>query len=143
MTTDVESVPTADEIERVAAEHMSSTPAQAIANLVVAAEQMRDSEALHRTVNHFRRLSDEMLRAAAVAQASATAFISAFQRVATPEASLYWRRVEGGGMAKDAKRWPDEWVTYHCAAFLCGSCPTAALDLRCNCPCHRKGRNRA
>jgi len=143
MTNDVEFVPTADEIERVAAEHMSTAPAQAVANLVVAAEQMRDSEALHRTANHFTRLAAEMVHAAAVARVAAHHLITAFQRVASPGSSLYWRRVEGGGMATDAERWPDQWVTYHCAAFLCGDCPTADLDLQCNCPCHRKGRNRA
>lgn len=59
----------------------------------------------------------------------AAARIGGFTR--TTEAKLlYYRRCEFGGNAYDAHKWPDQWQSVQCAAWL-PDCPSDEHDLRC------------
>ena len=46
------------------------------------------------------------------------------------------RRTEHGGNGSDAARWPKEWQSSACSAWLHPVCPSDRFDLSCTCTCH-------
>jgi hypothetical protein len=58
-----------------------------------------------------------------------------------PAVALAQRRARFGGMGGDAGRWPDQWYSMHCTAWLCAECPSDVHGLRCQCPHHKKVRS--
>lgn len=56
----------------------------------------------------------------------------------TPSGQLEIRRARWGGNGTDARRWPDQWQSAVCSAWLHESCPSASRDLGCTCRCHRR-----
>lgn len=133
-------LPDADSLERTAAEHMKTAPAQAIAGLLHAAEAVRDSEALRRTMKTLTALAEDMGHIVAERQAEAARRVRSFLIATSPDEALRWRRIKFGGQADDAGRWPDRWISYQCAGMLCSFCTSDEHDLQCTCPHHEKTR---
>jgi hypothetical protein len=140
MNHDVEHV-TADDAEALLAERIGTSTPAALAQACEAVVNLRESEATKALANRFRHLSEALEETARRAREVWAPVITAFRDGFTERGSLNYRRVRVGGMESDLKRWPEQWVTYHCAGFVCGSCPSDRHDLRCNCPCHRKERH--
>lgn len=130
--------PTGDQIETLAAQNMGSLPAAAIAELAVAAEQMRDSEAMTRFRQHLEHMVEQLRPVAERMAMQAIEITERFYRATDPAVALMFHRAKHGGNGTDAQRHPDQWVSMTCSAFLCEVCPSDKFALGCNCPHHRK-----
>lgn len=139
MTKDAEDV-CPEQIERAAAAAMSDTPARVIAEMLGAAEQVRSSDSMTRFAAMMRDVAGALEGVAQVARTAAARVAQAFAAYRDPDVALLLRRKAYGGMAEDAERWPDHWITYWCAGLLHRSCESDRHLLGCTCHCHRKGK---
>jgi hypothetical protein len=80
----------------------------------------------------------EALSGVAEASRRAAYDLVGLRRVFVRYDRLEAHRARYGGMTEDLRRWPDQWQSFYCAAFLHQQCPTEQYDLRCTCPCHGK-----
>jgi hypothetical protein len=140
---DVEHDRAAARQERSAAEHMGrKTPAATIAEMLVAAERMREAASLSRVGDALAAFTITMLDAGEQIARSAGEMARKIAVATDPKYALEDRRIRLGGMAHEAQRWPEEWRSTVCSALLCSitPCPSERHDLRCTCPCHRRKR---
>lgn len=129
--------PCPESIMRGAADAMSDTPASIIAGVLTAAKRAGDAVRLDEAAALFRAVADGFEQLATAGRAAAAAMAQAFDAYRDPDVALLIRR-KAHGMATDAERWPDQWITVQCAGMLHRSCESDRHLLGCTCDCHRK-----
>lgn len=129
---------TSGDLESTAAALMGHAPAETLGKAVEAAYDLGLVERLPSLARQLETMAREMRAQFIYAAKAASVALQSLVAAAVPEVALMHRRVKHGGMSDTARRWPEEWQSYACAGFLCGSCPSDEFGLECQCPHHRK-----